>query len=64
MLKLPCPKCGDVGNFDGWGSNNAYEALHQRYPDVYDDWSAMKAIAKIYKVVWEPSPDNTWFRRP
>lgn len=68
ILQLPCPKCGDIGNFDGWESDNPYEqlgnALSKAEGQVYDDWSAMKYVARAYKVEWEPSPDNTWFRRP
>lgn len=69
MLQLPCPKCGAVGNFDGWASDNfegADEAIRYLIPSwaIYDWWSAMKAIAESYKIAWEPSPDNTWLRRP
>ena len=65
MLKLPCPKCGDIGNFDGWASNNAYEQIKNIAGDqVYDAWSAMEYIAKAYKVAWEISPDCSWFKRP
>ena len=66
-LKLPCPKCGHIGNFDGWGSKSPCEALKDRDTQeqpIYDDWSAMKFIARQYGIAWEPSPDNTWFRRP
>lgn len=67
MFKLPCPKCGAVGNFDGWGFKELTEEsitwLENGGP-VYDGWSALRAYAKIKGWVWEPSPDNTWFRRP
>ena len=62
MLQLPCPKCGEVGNFDGWGSENAYEKLKDTPGEqIYDDWSAMKAIAHFEGMDWEPSGNNTWF---
>ena len=65
MLKVPCPKCGEVGNFDGWSNLRDFEAtkkvLEAGGHQVYDWWSAMKAIAKNYKVAWNPSKDNQWF---
>lgn len=66
MFKLPCPKCGDVGNFDGWGSDHPISQLREMLlesekQEVYDAWSAMRWIAKFYGVKWEPSGDNTWF---
>lgn len=64
MLNLPCPKCGEAGNFDGWEAKDAYEKLFQRYESskvVYDDWSAMKEIARLEGVNWEPSGNNHWF---
>lgn len=67
MLKLPCPKCGDTGNFDGWASNNSHIFLQLRgtkEEPIYDWWSAMRFIAKQNGVEWGPSPDNTWFKRP
>jgi len=63
-MRMPCPKCGTEGNFDGWGSKDAYGDLKERgtkeYP-VYDDWSAMKYIAHHNSVEWGPSGDNRWF---
>jgi len=59
MLALPCPKCGEVGNFNGWGSDNAYQQLSSR-KEVYDDWSAMKYVADYEGVEWKPSPNNHW----
>ncbi len=66
LLKLPCPKCGEVGNFDGWGANgpDVLVRLAKNSEDVYDWWSAMKHIAKLYRVEWEISPDCAWFHRP
>ena len=66
MLKLPCPNCGVEGNFDGWGSDDAYNQVkdHENQSEVYDDWSAMKFIAKHHGVKWNPSPDNRWFPKP
>ena len=70
LLKLPCPKCGDEGSFDGWGSNSPVADLASAVTnvetkaslgDVYNAWSAMQAIANIHDVEWEPSPDNRWF---
>jgi hypothetical protein len=69
MLCLPCPKCGDKGNYDGWGIDELTEAMVTQLNrtsgmPIYDRWAAMKAVAKLHNVVWEPSPDNDWFRRP
>ena len=64
MMKMPCPNCGVEGNFDGWGSNNAYETIkpyETKENLVYDDWSAMKLIAALSEVEWCPSEDNRWF---
>ena len=62
---MPCPLCAEEGNFDGWGDGSAEETI-QNLKDqglkVYDRWSLMKAIAKMHKVEWNPSPDNRWFR--
>lgn len=67
-LKLPCPKCGETGNFDGWCGKNAYDKLKEIGERggfaIYDDWSAMKYIAICNKLAWEPSPNNSWFHRP
>ena len=60
MLKLPCPKCGEIGNFDGWGSHNAHQQLSSR-KEVYDDWSAMRYVAEYEGMEWDPSGDNRWF---
>ncbi len=69
MLQLLCPKCGDKGNYDGWGINALSDDLRSQLERVtkepmYDLWAAMKAIAKLHKVEWQPSPDNDWARRP
>ena len=69
MLQLPCPNCGDVGNFDGWGSDKPLVDLIPHLEamggqNVYDWWSAMKVVAKQEEVEWCPSPDNHWFQRP
>ena len=66
MFQLPCPKCGVEGNFNGWGSESPYNAakrLETLTHPVYDDWSAMKAVAEFNcpGVEWDPSPDNRWF---
>lgn len=62
LLKLPCPSCGEVGNFDGWESNNAYQELKDTPGEtISDDWSAMRAVAHVMGVEWEPSGDNKWF---
>ena len=63
MLKLPCPKCGDTGNFDGWASNSPMEQLKE-IPQICDAWSGMRYIAATYDLKWETSPDCSWFRRP
>jgi len=64
LLALPCPKCGEVGNFNGWESDAPMELLkpakEQGY-DIYDDWSAMKYIAHYHGVEWKPSGNNNWF---
>ena len=69
MWKLPCPKCGVTGNFDGWGKDNknfakASKELFDLGEKPYDWWSIMRIIAKQEKVEWEPSGDNSWFARP
>ncbi len=69
MLHLPCPKCETKGNFDGWGINELTDDLAKQLEratndPIYDAWAAMKAIAKMHKVEWQPSPDNNWNRRP
>jgi len=62
MFRLPCPNCGIEGNFNGWGSNDAYNQVKDLAKgDVYDDWSAMKYVATCNEVEWNPSPDNRWF---
>ncbi len=69
MLRLPCPVCGAKGNYDGWGINKLTEEVadslhkHTNTP-IYDRWAAMKAIAILRKVEWQPSPDNDWYKRP
>lgn len=56
MLNMPCPKCGDTGNFDGY------------YRD--GDWLALHDAVKLHKetegveLKWEISPDCAWFKRP
>lgn len=69
MLHLPCPKCETVGNYDGWGLNKLTDDLTKQLArttgePIYDMWAAMKAIAKLHKMEWQPSPDNNWYRRP
>ena len=64
LAKIPCPLCDEKGNFDGWGSDKAYEDVKPvavNFP-VFDDWSAMKFIAHTHKMEWNPSPNNHWFR--
>jgi len=60
LMKMPCPLCGDEGNFDGWGHSNPAE-LNFEFPSIYDDWSAMKYVANYNGVKWCPSLDNRWF---
>jgi hypothetical protein len=64
-MAMPCPKCGEIGNFNGWFSKDL-DQVAKSLPEakIYDGWSAMRAIAKAYSVKWEISPDCTWFRRP
>lgn len=67
MLKLPCPKCGDVCNFDGWASDNPIEQVNQAFKGhnkAYDAWSVMRIIATLSELEWEISPDCSWFKRP
>lgn len=65
MLGLPCPKCGDAGNFDGWNDKGEdlafYKTYHSEGSEIYDWWSLMKAVASYYEVAWEPSGNNRWF---
>jgi len=68
-LGMPCPKCGEVGNFDGWGSGEqTLEDIQESFPSaqIYDWWSALKEVAKLNckDLEWEISPDCRWFRRP
>ena len=64
MLRLPCPKCEKVGNFDGWGKRKDVDYV-SAFPEAYDDWSLMRLVAERNGIeCWEPSPDNTWFSRP
>ena len=68
IFKLPCPKCGAEGNFDGWSSETAYldalDIFGKNTAQIYDNWSAMRVLAdRSFKVAWEPSPDNRWFPR-
>jgi len=67
MLRLLCPKCGKLGDFDGWGGD-AYERAKKYETEdspVYDDWSGLKAIARLNGITkWEISPDCSWFKRP
>ena len=62
-LKMPCRLCKDEGNFDGWESEEAYPVVKEVYPEanIYDDWSAMRYIAKSHKLYWNPSGDCRWF---
>lgn len=66
-LHLPCPSCGDIGNFNGWSDRLPYSELKanilQRSPEarIVDYWTIMKYIAEQEKVSWEPSGDNSWF---
>jgi len=64
LAHIPCPLCKEKGDFDGWGSDNAYETVkpHTVNFPIFDDWSAMKFIALTNGVEWNPSPDNHWFR--
>lgn len=67
MLQLPCPECGEVGNFDGWANNGmSLDEIKGVHPGerIYDWWSAMRIVAKNHKMEWAPSPDNKWFKRP
>ncbi|KKL13222.1 hypothetical protein LCGC14_2527930 [marine sediment metagenome] len=69
MISMPCPKCGEVRNFDGWDSGNqTLEDVGKTIPgaQIYDWWSALKAVARdnIPDVKWEISPDCSWFKRP
>ena len=50
-LSLPCPKCGGIGNFDGYGKDGG-------------DWLWLRDLAKANGLAWEISPDCGWFRRP
>ena len=58
-MGLPCPNCHRTHCFDGWGTNSI-DKLHERHPEVFDGWSAMKFIAKENNMEWKPSPDNRW----
>ena len=66
MLSLPCPRCGEQGNFDGWGSKNVLDArliesAKRHGSKIYDMWSAMAYVAECQGVEWEPSGNNHWF---
>jgi hypothetical protein len=61
---LPCPLCGSKGFFGGWYDRGytlqELEIMFNR--PVYDAWSAMRAVAEVEGLIWDPSGDNTWFR--
>lgn len=60
IFNLPCPRCGERGNFDGWSISTG----NVEFKATRDAWSAMRKIAKDnlygYEFLWEPSGDNTW----
>ena len=60
MLALPCPKCGEVGNFNGW-SLSSLDDLKGNWKVFPDLWSAMHSMAEREGVEWEPSGNNHWF---
>ena len=65
FMKMPSPKCGAEGNFDGWGlsGDSALQSMAVSHPGeaIYDWWSAMKVVANQEKVEWCPTGDNRWF---
>ena len=72
MLRLACPQCGAVANFDGWSLPEetlanmmeldavGVEQGNKRSRKVYDVWSALRLVAHDEKLTWNPSPDNIW----
>lgn len=67
MASLPCPKCGAVGNFDGWsGDLGMYDDDNPPPKNVYDGWSLLKYIfsVNVRDGEWAISPDCSWFKRP
>ncbi len=71
MMGMPCPECGEVGNFDGWNSRGQeveelIEHLNNDESPVYDWWSVLKTIFQMNckEGVWAISPDCRWFNRP
>lgn len=56
MFKLPCPKCGTRGNFDGWSLYGTESFLGE----IHDRWGALRHIAKTEGLAWEPHPYNEW----
>jgi len=64
MSSIPCPKCGEVANFDGWSG----DVVDFKPPlrGVYDNWSLLKYIFGINckDGIWAISPDCSWFKRP
>lgn len=54
-LKLPCPKCGEVQNFDGRNY-----ATHRGE----DGWDILHRVADRNGLTWSISPDCAWFHRP
>jgi len=65
--RMPCPRCKDNGNFDGFGFDNVTDAMAERanaWDEPGDAWGVMRAVAKYRRLKWQPSPYNKWFWRP
>ncbi len=46
MLRLPCPKCGAIANFDGW---------------PHMDWEQLHSIAQARGYRWDADGECRWF---
>ena len=57
MMNMSCRLCNCHGNFDG---QRIYVEYLKYYGDAYDGWSAMRFIAKLRNLEWQPSSDNKW----
>ncbi|KKK71991.1 hypothetical protein LCGC14_2908360, partial [marine sediment metagenome] len=51
MMNMPCPKCGETRNFDGWDGD--WQDLKGAPGEkIYDGWSALKSVAHFYGAAW------------
>lgn len=56
-MRMPCPECGTISNFDGYGLSDTRVCGG-------DFWEGMRRIAGELGLRWSISPDCAWFNRP